>query len=120
MTGGMAVWVRSLGPGGGAAATADHLPFAPAGTATAATILVLILASNRGGRLWRTACLGAAAGTSFGVTAALIKETGEKLSRDGVGGVVLTLENHSPPWLRIPGLIPRPTAPPHGPPVGPH
>src|SRR4029078_4506230 len=105
MTGGMIVLGWSLDPSGGDATNADHLTYVAAGTATAATILVLILASNRGGRLWRTACLGAAAGTSFGMTATLIKETVEKLSRDGVAGMLMSWQTYAAACFGILGLI---------------
>ena len=108
MTGGMIVLVWSLDPSGGNATDVDHLTYVAAGTATAATIVVLILASRRGGRLWRTACLGAAAGTSFGMTATLIKETVEKLSRDGVAGIAHDLADLCRRVLRHLGAGPRP------------
>ncbi len=105
MTGGMIVLVWSLDPSGGNATGVDHLTYVAAGTATAATILVLILASRRGGRLWRTACLGAAAGTSFGMTATLIKETVEKLSRDGVAGMLMSWQTYAAACFGILGLV---------------
>jgi len=42
-------------------------------------------------RVWRTACLGAATGTSFGLTATLIKENRGAESDHGILGVVVNL-----------------------------
>jgi drug/metabolite transporter (DMT)-like permease len=105
MTGGMIVLVWSLAPTGGNAAGVDHLTYVAAGTATAATILALVVASRRGGRLWRTACLGAAAGTSFGLTATFIKATVEQLSRHGVTGMLSTWQTYAAACFGILGLV---------------
>jgi drug/metabolite transporter (DMT)-like permease len=105
MTGGMTVLIWSLDPSGGDATNVDHLTYVAAGTATTATIVTLVLAARRGGRLWRTACLGAAAGTSFGMTATLIKETVEKLSRDGVTGMLSTWQTYVAAGFGILGLV---------------
>ncbi len=105
MTGGMIVLVASLAPSGGDATKVDHLTYVAAGTATAGTILALVLASRRGGRVWRTACLGAAAGTSFGMTATFIKETTAQFSRHGIVGIVSTWQTYAAVSFGILGLI---------------
>jgi len=69
MTCGMIALVTILNPRPGDEADVSPLTYVAAGGGTAGTILVLVLAGERGGAMWRTACLGAAAGTSFGLTA---------------------------------------------------
>ena len=69
----MAALVGALGPSGGDPTDVDDLTYVTAGVATAAGIAGLVLISPGGSRMWRTACLGAAAGTSFGMTATMIK-----------------------------------------------
>jgi drug/metabolite transporter (DMT)-like permease len=90
MTAGMILLVTMLDPHPGdevdVAATTQLL----AGGGTAATIAALVFASRRGGATWRTACLGAAAGTSFGLTATLIKATIGQGEANGLVGVLTT------------------------------
>jgi drug/metabolite transporter (DMT)-like permease len=105
MTIGMIVLVGALSPSGGDATKVDHLTYIAAGGATAATIVALIIAAQRGGQLWRTACLGAAAGTSFGMTATLIKETTAQLSDHGVEGVLTTWQTYVAACFGILGLL---------------
>lgn len=105
MTAGMIVLVASLDPRGGNATHVDHVTYIAAGTATVGTILALIIASRRGGQMWRTACLGAAAGTSFGLTATFIKETMAQLSDNGLRGVLTTWQTYVAVCFGIFGLI---------------
>jgi drug/metabolite transporter (DMT)-like permease len=95
MTLGMITLVASLDPRPGDESNVSHFTYVVAGTATAATIAALIAAGKRGGRTWRAACLGAATGTCFGLTATLIKETVEQLSANGILGVVTTWQTYA-------------------------
>jgi drug/metabolite transporter (DMT)-like permease len=95
MTGGMVTLVASLDPRPGDETHVDHLTYVMAGGSTTATILVLVSGGSRGSRTWRTACLGAAAGTSFGFTATLIKETVGQFSANGILGVVTTWQTYT-------------------------
>lgn len=105
MTAGMIVFVAALAPRPGDATDVSHLLYIVAGGATAATIVALVLAGQRGGTIWRTACLGAAAGTSFGLTATMIKETIERGSRQGLLGVVSTRQTYAAIGFGITGLV---------------
>ena len=90
MTGGAILLIAMLNPQPGDETHVSDFLYAAAGGSTAGTIVILIALAQRGHTLWRTGCLGAAAGTSFGLTATLIKET----ARGGgvaVGGGVLVL-----------------------------
>jgi drug/metabolite transporter (DMT)-like permease len=95
MTGSMIVLLVVLDPRPGNETDVSHATYALAGGATVATIAALVIAAQRGHRIWRTACLGAAAGTSFGLTATLIKETAAQLSARGVYGVVSTWQTYA-------------------------
>jgi hypothetical protein len=94
-TGGMAALIGALGPTGGDPTEVDDLTYLTAGTATTAGIAGLILLGRRGGRMWRTACLGAAAGTSFGMTATMIKATTATLTVHGVTGLLTAWQTYS-------------------------
>ncbi len=76
-----------------------------AGGGTAVFISVLLVAAQRGRRLWRTACLGAAAGTSFGLCATLIKETTAQLSAHGVAGMLTTWQTYAAAGVGLSGVI---------------
>jgi hypothetical protein len=105
MTGGMIALVAVLNPRPGAEADVAHGTYAVAGGATAATIAILVLAGRRGHRIWRTACLGAATGASFGLTATLIKATTAQLSVRGVVGVVSTWQTYAAVGFGVLGLV---------------
>jgi hypothetical protein len=105
MTVGMIVLVASLDPRPGDEADVAHTTYAVAGGATAATIAALALAARRGHRIWRTACLGAATGASFGLTATLIKETTAQWSARGVLGVVSTWQGYAAVGFGLLGLV---------------
>jgi drug/metabolite transporter (DMT)-like permease len=95
MTGGMISLLAVLDPRPGNETDVDYVTYAFAGGATVGLIAVLVLLAQRGHRIWRTACLGAAVGTSFGLTATLIKETVAQLSARGVFGVVTTWQTYA-------------------------
>lgn len=105
MTGGMIGLVAVLDPRPGDATNVSHATYAAAGGATVATVLALVFAAQRGGAMWRTACLGAAAGTSFGLTATLIKETIAQGDKRGVVGVVSTWQTYVAISCGILGLV---------------
>jgi drug/metabolite transporter (DMT)-like permease len=105
MTGGMIALVASLDPQPGDETHVASFTYIVAGSATAATILALILAGRRGHRLWRTACLGAAAGASFGFTATLIKETVAQLTASGVVGMLTTWQTYAAVSCGLLGVI---------------
>jgi drug/metabolite transporter (DMT)-like permease len=105
MTAGMIVLVSALNPQPGNETDVSHFIYALAGGATAATIVALIIGGQRGGRIWRTACLGAAAGTSFGLTATFIKETVAQLSASGWIGVVSTWQTYAAIGFGLLGVI---------------
>lgn len=105
MTGGMIALVAALNPKPGNAADVNHFTYVLAGGGTAGTIVLLVLAAQRRHMIWKTACLGAAAGTSFGLTATLIKETTTQLSDHGVLGVVTTWQTYAAVGFGILGIL---------------
>lgn len=105
MTGGMIALVGSLDPQPGDESNVSHFTYLAAGTATAATIVALVAGGVRGHRTWRTACLGAAAGTCFGFTATLIKETVEQLTNRGILGMVTTWQTYAAVSFGLLGVI---------------
>lgn len=105
MTGAMIVLLAVLNPRPGDETDVSHATYALAGGATAATIVALVIAAQRGHRIWRTACLGAAAGTSFGLTATLIKETAAQLSAHGIVGVVSTWQTYAAVGTGVLGVV---------------
>lgn len=105
MTAGLAVLVAALAPRGGHATSVADLLYLLAGTATAGLIAVLVVVSRRGHVLWRTACLGAAAGTCFGFTATMIKETVTRLENAGFTGMVTTWQTYAAIGFGISGVI---------------
>lgn len=105
MTGGMIALVGSLDPQPGNEADVSHFTYVAAGTGTAATVAALIAGGTRGHRTWRTACLGAAAGTCFGFTATLIKETVEQLSHHGIVGMLTTWQTYAAVSFGLLGVV---------------
>jgi drug/metabolite transporter (DMT)-like permease len=105
MTAGMILLVTTLDPHPGdevdVAASTELL----AGSATAATVVMLVLVSRRGTATWRTACLGAAAGTSFGLTATLIKATLGQAGAHGVVGALATWSIYAAILCGVTGVI---------------
>ena len=102
---GMIVLVGMLDPRPGDEAGISQTVYLMAGGGTAACIAALLLAAQRGRRLWRTVCLGAAAGTSFGLCATLIKETTAQLSAHGVLGMLTTWQTYAAAGVGISGVI---------------
>jgi hypothetical protein len=94
MTGGMIALVAALDPMPGDETHVNHITYVLAGGGTTATIVVLILAAQRQHTTWRTACLGAAAGTCFGFTATLVKESVGQLTSRGIIGLVSTWQTY--------------------------
>jgi drug/metabolite transporter (DMT)-like permease len=105
MISGVILMIVALNPQPGNAIGIEDWVYVFAGGSTAATILILILISRRGNVLWRTACLGAAAGTSFGLTATFIKETIEEGDRRGLVGILTTWQTYVAVTFGISGLI---------------
>jgi drug/metabolite transporter (DMT)-like permease len=105
MTAGMIALVAILSPQPGDETNVSHFLYLAAGGGTAATIVALVVAAQRGNSIWRTACLGAAAGTSFGLTATMIKETISRADKDGVLGVVTTWQTYVAISFGILGLV---------------
>lgn len=105
MTAGMIVLVAILSPQPGNETDVSNLTYAAAGGGTVATIVGLIAVSRRGGSLWRTACVGAAAGASFGLTATLIKETIAQGEARGAVGVFTTWQTYVAVCSGIAGMV---------------
>lgn len=105
MTASMIVLLVVLDPRPGNETDVSHVTYALAGGLTVATIAALVIAGQRGHRVWRTACLGAAAGTSFGLTATLIKETVAQLSARGIVGVVTTWQTYGAICTGLLGVV---------------
>lgn len=105
MTFGMIALVALLGPQPGNETDVGSSVYAAAGGATAATIVALVVVSLRGSIVWRTACLGAAAGTSFGLTATFIKETIAQADSRGAIGVFTTWQTYVAVTFGVGGLI---------------
>jgi hypothetical protein len=102
---GMIALVAMLDPRPGNEADISQAVYVVAGGGTAVFITVLLMAAQRGRRLWRTACLGAAAGTSFGLCATLIKETTAQLSAHGVTGMLTTWQTYAAAGVGLSGVI---------------
>jgi hypothetical protein len=105
MTVGMTVLIAALDPQPGDEVHVGHSVYAMAGGGTAGFVVALVVAGQRGSALWRTACLGAAAGTSFGLTASFIKETTAQLSDHGVVGVVTTWPTYAAIGTGVSGVL---------------
>ena len=105
MTAGMIVLIAALNPQPGDETHVAHLTYVLAGGGTAATIVALIAAARRGSVFWRTALLGAAAGTSFGLTATMVKETATQFSERGVPGVLSTWQSYLAVGFGVLGVI---------------
>ncbi len=105
MTAGMILLVTMLNPHPGDETDVAPLTYVMAGGGTAATIVALVVAAGRGGAMWRTACLGAAAGTSFGLTATLIKATIAQGDAHGLLGVLTTWPTYVAIACGVLGLV---------------
>lgn len=105
MTAGMIVLIAALDPRPGNESGVSHGLYAVAGGGTVAFIAALLFAAQRGPAMWRTACLGAAAGASFGLTASFIKETTAQLADHGVVGVLTTWQTYAAVGVGITGVV---------------
>jgi len=105
MTIGMIILIAALDPQPGNETGVSHTLYGMAGGGTVAFIAVLLVAGQRGGVMWRTACLGAAAGCSFGLTATFIKEVTVQLSDRGVFGVVSTWQTYAAIGMGLSGVV---------------
>jgi drug/metabolite transporter (DMT)-like permease len=105
MTAGMIALVAILSPKPGDETNVSHVLYGMAGGATAATIATFVLLSRRGGALWQTAFLGAAAGTSFGLTATFLKETIAQGEAHGALGILATWQTYVAIGFGISGLV---------------
>lgn len=105
LTAGMILLVAALNPQPGDETHISHWLYLVAGTGTVGFILALLILAQRGPTMWRTACLGAAAGSSFGLTATFIKETTAQLSHHGVLGVVTTWQTYAAAGMGISGIV---------------
>ncbi len=96
MTFGMIALVASLNPQPGDPIAVSNLTYIKAGGSTAFTILALVVLGTRSRRqVVRTACLGAAAGTSFGMTATMLKESVTQLDQRGAEGFFSTWQTYA-------------------------
>src|ERR1700722_5139037 len=105
MTGGMVLLIAALDPMPGNESAVNHVTYVIAGGSTAATIAVLILVSGRGGATWKTAFLGAAAGTSFGLTATFVKDAVNQLSKRGGVALLTTWQTYAAIGFGILGVL---------------
>jgi drug/metabolite transporter (DMT)-like permease len=105
MTAGGIALVAILSPQPGNETDVNNITYVAAGGGTVATIAALVLASRRGRAMWRTACLGAAAGASFGFTATMMKETIARASASGMPTVFTTWQTYVAVCSGISGLV---------------
>jgi len=105
MTAGMIALIAALDPRPGDESNVSHVTYVLAGSGTAATVLVLVLLARNLPSVRQTACLGAAAGTSFGLTATLIKETVTQLKQHGLLGVVTTWQTYAAIAFGVLGVL---------------
>jgi drug/metabolite transporter (DMT)-like permease len=105
MTGAMIVLVASLNPQPGDAGAVSDMTYIKAGGSTAFTIFVLVLVGSRGRRVVRTAAQGAAAGTSFGLTATFLKEAVTQLDHHGIVGFLTTWQTYAVVGFGLLGVL---------------
>jgi drug/metabolite transporter (DMT)-like permease len=105
MTAGMIALVAILSPQPGNETDVSNFLYLAAGGGTAATIVALAIAGQRGNAVWRTACLGAAAGTSFGLTATMMKETISRGDHSGLVAVVAAWQTYVAVGFGVLGLV---------------
>lgn len=94
MTGGMIALVAALNPRPGQENHINHVTYVLAGGGTVGTIVALVAVSRAKIPVVQTACLGAAAGTSFGLTATLIKETVSQFNVNGFLAILTTWQTY--------------------------
>jgi drug/metabolite transporter (DMT)-like permease len=105
MTASMIALLAILYPRPGDETDVSNIMYVLAGGATAGLIATLIILAQRGHRIWRTACLGAATGASFGLTATLIKETAAQFNLHGLYGVFTTWQTYAAVGTGILGVV---------------
>ena len=105
MTVGMIALIGALDPRPGNEAAVNGPTYAAAGGGTLLTIAVLVAASRTSRPIVRTALLGASAGTAFGLTATLIKETVDELSTDGIVGMLTTWQTYAAIICGLSGVL---------------
>jgi len=105
MTGSMILLLAILRPRPGNETDVARVIYLMAGGATVGLIVALVAAAQRGHRIWLTACLGAATGTSFGLTATLIKEVAAQLSGRGLIGVLTTWQTYGAILFGVSGVV---------------
>jgi drug/metabolite transporter (DMT)-like permease len=105
MTVSMIALIGALDPRPGNETNVDHVTYVLAGGATAGTVVALVLLSRALPPVRKTACLGAAAGTAFGLTATLIKETVTQLTDHGLLGVVTTWQTYAAIGFGLLGVL---------------
>jgi drug/metabolite transporter (DMT)-like permease len=105
MTAGMIALIGALNPRPGNETGVDGPTYALAGGLTVLGIALLIVLSRAKRAYVQTVCLGAAAGTSFGMTATLIKETVEQFDHDGILGVVTTWQTYAAIAAGVSGVL---------------
>jgi drug/metabolite transporter (DMT)-like permease len=105
MTGGMIALVASLNPQPGDAIAVTDAEYVKAGGSTAFTILALLVLGSRSRPVVRTAAIGAAAGTSFGLTATLLKEAVTQLDKHGLTGLLTTWQTYAVVGFGLLGVL---------------
>ncbi|HEY3632997.1 MAG TPA: DMT family transporter [Jatrophihabitantaceae bacterium] len=105
MTGGVIVVLTALSPTPGKPTGVSHTTYVLAGSGTAGTVAALCLLGRVGRGPIRAAALGAAAGTSFGLTASLVKESMSQLSHRGLFGLVSTWQTYAAICFGVLGVI---------------
>jgi drug/metabolite transporter (DMT)-like permease len=105
MTGGMIALLAALAPRPGDETHVQNITYVLAGGGTAATIALLVMASRRATAIVKTALLGAAAGTSFGLTATLIKATVAQLTGNGFVAMLTTWQTYAAVSFGVLGVL---------------
>ncbi len=105
MTGGVIVVLTALSPSPGKPTGVSHVTYVLAGGGTAGTVGALCLLGRLGRGPLRTAALGAAGGTSFGLTASLVKESVTQLSNRGLFGLVSTWQTYAAVSFGVLGVV---------------
>jgi drug/metabolite transporter (DMT)-like permease len=105
MTGGMIALIAALAPGPGQETAVNSGLYLVAGGGTVATIAALIALAIRENTFWRTACMGAAAGTSFGLTATLMKAAIVELTDHGVAAMLTNWQVYAAIFAGMTGVL---------------
>ena len=105
MTVGMIALIAALDPRPGNERAVDGVTYAAAIGGTALTVVVLVVVARPLPPYLATACLGAAAGTSFGLTAALIKEVVEDLDSAGFVSMLSTWQTYAAITTGVLGVL---------------